>query len=359
MMRQLTPSEVQSRKVEQLGLDPALLDFNSMETIAEAMRRVARFHCPCAPATLIRAVVDPLRYLVDEPEVIKELVQDTLDSMITHGDLLEHRELEDEATGRTATLIYAAPSSFVVRNSGVVILLGISSDQSAALPSDIEARVEHEKHLRFLRPEPGEDIVTELHNFGFIELPQTQWIQPPPLEASEGHVARLDNLLNAAGSSGDVTGLWILDSSQPVHYYRGRWTAPNTQSGRFVARRNQAYGADLWCYIEMSDGQPNRLIDLPLTGSQWRGCDEAWLLQMAIDAKQGHPQQFRVRRGYHPETWDVQFFSPVPMWAQRRWDAIGEPVSSAGCLFAYKFSEQELEEELRLARDNLWLKELQ
>ena len=359
MMTQLSPYEVQAHKVDQLGLDSSVLDFNSVETIAAAIRRVARFHCPCAPATLIRAVVDPLRHLVAEPENVKELAQHTLDAMVAHGDLLEYRGLEDAATGRTATLIYAAPRSFVILSSKVVVLLGISSDHSVVLLEDFEARIEYEKHLRLLRPEPGEDIAAELRNFGFLELSEAQWIQYPPQETSERHGGHLDNLLNTAGPSGDVPELWILDSEQSVGYYRGRWAAPDRRSGRFVARRSQAYGADLWCYMELSDGQPKRLIDLPIAGSIWRGCDEAWHLQMAIDANRGQPQQFKVRRGFHAGTRDVQFFSPVPMWAQRRWDAVGEPVSSDRCLFAYKFSEQQLEDELRFAKENLWLEESQ
>jgi hypothetical protein len=50
-------------------------------------------------------------------------------------------------------------------------------------------------------------------------------------------------------------------------------------------------------------------------------------------------------------------FSPVPMWARRRWDAVGEPVTLSGCVFAYRFGAAELEEEARFARDVLWLAE--
>jgi hypothetical protein len=43
------------------------------------------------------------------------------------------------------------------------------------------------------------------------------------------------------------------------------------------------------------------------------------------------------------------------MWAKRRWDAIGEAIPAAGCLFSYRINESELEEELRFAQDALWL----
>ena len=54
----------------------------------------------------------------------------------------------------------------------------------------------------------------------------------------------------------------------------------------------------------------------------------------------------------------MQFFSPVPAWAQRRWDAVGEPTTNQGCLFAYRLAGSELAEELRFARGTLWLEEL-
>jgi len=53
----------------------------------------------------------------------------------------------------------------------------------------------------------------------------------------------------------------------------------------------------------------------------------------------------------------LKLFSPVPMWAQRQWAAVGVPGSAHGCLFSYRFSEEELPEELQLATRHLWLAE--
>jgi hypothetical protein len=107
----------------------------------------------------------------------------------------------------------------------------------------------------------------------------------------------------------------------------------------------------------MQAGNPERMVDFPVTNaSRWRGCDEAWRLQLALDARQGEPQRFRVRAGLERTT-VIEFFSPVPMWARRRWDAIGEPVSSSGCLFAYRIADAEVQEELHFIRTELWLGE--
>src|SRR5207253_4184531 len=63
----------------------------------------------------------------------------------------------------------------------------------------------------------------------------------------------------------------------------------------------------------------------------------------------GELQQLRVRPG--PErTRVLQLFSPLPLWARRRWDAIAEPVQSSGCLFAYRIAERS--EERRVGEES-------
>jgi len=356
-MKQLGVADVHAQMVTELGLDPSAVDLTSIEAVAGALRRAATFLCPCTAPTLVRAVVRPMRGLVQHLDAFKELVQDTLEAMIAHGDILEHRDVEEDPGHGAAALLYAAPAGFVARESGTVFLLGVATDQLSALSDELEARVEYVNHLRRLSTAPGEDLRSDLLQLGLIEVAYSAWLRAPEPETAAQHVARLDRLLDAAQPSRDVPGLLLLDPARDVRYYRGRWVEPRAQSGRYVARRNQAYGADLWCYIEMRDGNPERLIDFPGADSRWRGCDEAWRLQMAIDAHCGNSQRFRVRSG-PAGTSLIEFFSPLPMWVRRRWDAVGEPVAASGCLFAYRLNHAELPEELRFASDSLWLQEV-
>ena len=357
-VKHLTAAQVHAQKVSELGLDPTALDLTSIEAIAAALRRMASFLCPCSSATLIRSVVRPLRGLVDDIDAFKLMAEETLNSIIAHGDILEHRDIDKDPMSPLTSMLYLAPPSFVVRNSGIVILIGISSDQSSTLPKELETRVEHEKHLRCLLPILGEDLTLKLKNLGLNEISHKQWLYEPESETSEQHLSRMNRILDCAQPSRDVPGLELLDPTRPVRYYRGRWTHAGSKSGRFVARRSQAYGNKLWCYIELRDGNPERLIDFPLANKRWRGCDEAWHLQMAIDAARGHAQFFKVESG-PPDTCIIKLFSPLPMWAQRRWDAVGEPVSASGCLLAYRFNKAEIAEELRFARELLWLDQLE
>jgi len=356
-MRRLTAVEVHAQKIRELGLDPEALDLTTSEGLAGALRRAASYLCPCSAATLVRAVVRPLRGLVPDLDQAKELVEETLEAMISHGDVHEQPEVQEEGAPSVRVLLYAAPASFVVRQSGLVVLLGVAADQLSPLPAELERRIQYLGHVRRLSPSGGEDLRTELRQLGLLELSSDAWLQGPRPCSAADFVAAADRVLDGVAPSRDIPGLLLLDPTKPVRYYRGRWAEPKAQTGRFVARRQQAYGADLWCYVQATNGQPERMIDLPQRGSRWRGCDEAWLLQIAIDARRGSPQRFRVS----PSIGDavvLELFSPVPAWARRRWDAIGEPVPSTGSLFAYRIPKTEIDEERRFARGALWLEEI-
>lgn len=355
-MRRLTAGEVHAQKIRELGLDPEALDLTTPEGLAGALRRAASYLCPCSAATLVRAVVRPLRGLVPDMEQAKELVEATLEAMISHGDVLEQPELQD-GSPTARVLLYAAPASFVVRQSGLVVLLGVAADQLSPLPSELERRIQYLGHVRRLSPSSAtEDLRAELRQLGLLELASDAWLKGPKPSTATQAVAASDHALDVVPPSRDIPGLLLLDPTKPVRYYRGRWSEPKTQTGRFVARRQQAYGAGLWCYVHLTNGRPERMIDLPQRGSRWRGCDEAWHLQMAIDAQRGAPQCFRITPSGDAVV--LELFSPAPAWARRRWDAIGEPVPSAGSLFAYRIAKAEIDEERRFMREALWLEEM-
>jgi hypothetical protein len=355
-MRRVTASQVHAQKIRELRLDPEALDLATPEGLAGALRRAASYLCPCSAATLVRAVVRPLRGLVDDMEQAKDLVEATLQAMTSHGDLLEQRELGD-GSPTARVLLYAAPASFVVRQSGLVVLLGVAADHLSPLPSELEQRIQYLGHVRRLSPSSlDQDLRAELRQLGLLELASDAWLKGPTPRTATQAVAAIDHALDLVPPSREIPGLLLLDPTTSVQYYRGRWTEPKTQTGRFVARRRQAYGADLWCYVQLTNGQPERMLDLPQRESRWHGCDEAWHLQMAIDARRGVPQRFRVT----PSGGDVvlELFSPVPAWARRRWDVIGEPVPTAGSLFAYRIAKAEIDEERRFMREELWLEEV-
>ena len=353
-MRRLTAPEVHATHVAQLGLDEAIVDLTSIEALAAALRRMANLQCPCSRVSLVSGVMKPLQHLVDEFEAVTEAVGDTLDAMISYGDLVECIEFEGDMGRGAPMLLYPAPPAFVARESGAVILVGSSADELSLLPDDLSARVEYDKHVRRLSPRVGEVLRDRLEEVGLTRIRRDRWLQTPPPTNAEEHLSKVNRHLEGAVPSRNVPGLSVLNPERPVRYYRGRWQDVKGHSGCFVARRSQAYGNDLWCYVQLKDGNPERLIDFPLPGSAWPGCDEAWRLQLAIDARRGAAQRYRVIPvSGHARV--IQLFSPVPRWAQRRWDVVGQPVVSSGCLFAYRFPKREVAEELRFMREELWL----
>jgi hypothetical protein len=74
---------------------------------------------------------------------------------------------------------------------------------------------------------------------------------------------------------------------------------------------------------------------------------------MAIDHHRGIPQLYRRREGTGGVRLD--FFSPLPMWAERRLAVLGRPVPGEKCLFSYWIPEPERASEEGFLRERLWL----
>ena len=204
-MRRLNSSEVHSRAVVQLGLDPYTLDLRSVEAVASALRRAAQIFCPCASATLVRVIVEPMKGLVEDIGTFRESVWDTLEAMIALGDFLEHLDIEESSTSANATLVYGAPLGFVARDNGAVILLGVASNQMSSFPSDLADRVEYVKHLRRLRPVPNEDLSAFLPQLGFRKVSYLDWLQSPGEEAPDQHISEIGSAPRCGGSFGGGT----------------------------------------------------------------------------------------------------------------------------------------------------------
>jgi len=211
VMKRLTIEEVHAQKIRELGLDPEALDLTTPEGIAGALRRAASYLCPCSAATLVRAVVRPLRGLTRDLEKARELAEDTLEAMISHGDILEQPEIVD-GMQTARVLLYAAPASFVVRESGLVILLGVAADHLSPLPSELETRIQYLGHIRRLGPSPEiDDLRTELQHLGLFELTSDAWLKGPMASVASQTVAASDRALDIIAPSREIPGLLLLD----------------------------------------------------------------------------------------------------------------------------------------------------
>jgi len=351
-MRISSPSEIQVRALEQIGLDSASLDFSSPEALSTLLRRVAAFLCPCSSAKLVSTTFGLVEPLVSG--VTRDTVSDIVDAVISFGDLIETSDISGETQRQ---LIYAVPPSYVEVSRFTCLLIGVGPDGLYPLPESLTQYVEYTGHFRKLRFPDSCCVADVLSEYGLIEVSADTWMRCPGPRSFVSHVRQYDQLLDRSGTAGSIDELRILDSRRPVTYYPGRWKALENETGSFVARRPQAYGADLWCYVRLENGRVVQLLTLPLQETRWRPCDEAWHLQLAIDAQIGSPQLYELKSTSSRNRIAVNFYSPLPGWARRRWDCVGTPALATGCLLSYVFEAEHIEKELEFARERMWLKE--
>jgi hypothetical protein len=352
-------ADVHALAVEHLGLDATVLDLEALESLAALVRRAASLTTPCTPrllrATVLRALLGLLDMAGEAGDEWRNMIDETIETLTSYGDLLE-LPVRDPADGDTVRTLFLAPPTFVALGH-VMFMLGGQLDGLDPLPSDIRGLVEYRSHTRRLRQGDLTEVAKRLRAIGWVELPRDLWLPAPRNETADQLLGRAMAALSAGSTSGEVAGLIVLDPTLPNNYYRGRWVASKRRSGVFIARREQRYGADLWSYVKLSDGEVTHLVDLPLDARSTaeRPCDAAWHLQMAIDAVRGHPQVFQLRARSPAGSVIVDFFSPVPLWARRRWDVLGEEVPRQRSLFAYRFPEAEFIDVQRTLSSELWL----
>jgi len=358
-MKQLNLDGIRSQTIRSIGLDPEVCAIESAEFIAAVLRRTASSLCPCTSSELIRIICDSVSPILKCPtNDFEQLVQQALESLIGNGDLIEEHEVETSLEiERRGRVLYLRPPSFVQRHKGSVLLIGVPSGNASILGPDLEKRIEYFSHVRRLSPAAEEDLPAVLRKIGLTEVAVDSWERRnmvPEAEAPDAYINKMSSKLKS--NPGLLEGLEILHSDTNVRYYRSRWGQISKQSGCYVGRRPKAFGNKLWCYVEVQNGTPVRMVDLPALSKSSLGHDEAWRLQMAIDANRGNPQEFTVIR-FDEDYRQVKFFSPVHSWAQRRWDNLAEPSGNDGCLFSYRFLADDLPQEVDFITKKLWLVE--
>jgi hypothetical protein len=353
----LSPSKVVASSVDALGLDREIADFETPEVLAAAIRRAAAFMCPTSPRHLVRAVEGVRRGLVPSSQSDESdgSVRALVENLVAYGDLVEV-PLETES-GMSRRMLFLGPPSYVTVSRRTVLLFGVRGEGLSLVDDALSDRIEYQVHVRLIHLEQGEDAQTLFENSGLSEVSLDQWLEAPSVCAAVDLYKRYSERLEAAGPSGTIDGCRILDPGRPPEYYRGRWRSPRLRDeGLFVARRPVAFGADLWCFVELVRGNVQRLIDLPALHILNRGCDEAWRLQAAVDYLSGNPQTVRVGPAYRPTDVVLHVQSPIPSWAQRYLEVLGRPLPRhRGSLISYNLAKSVVQDALRFLRDSMWI----
>lgn len=323
----------------------------STELLAASLRRAAGLMCPTTPVALVTAVDQALAPLFDDDDR-RQRCRDTLENLTALGDLLEYDKTVEESEGglNQRRLVYAAPPYFVALSDSRILLLGIALD-AIALGSD-ELHIIRKGHVRSVRTEDSARLRQSLSNSGLHEVPYDAWAKAPANVTADNLISAIDHQLDSEDLCSALDGLRVIDTSIDTKWYKQRWVDPRGLTGRYVGTRPRRYGADLWCYVELNDGEPLRLVDLPQGRTLERGCDQAWRLQCALDAARGHAQSYEVSPADQDRV-RLDIHLPCPNWLQRRWDCIGERAGEG--VFSYLFDSTDLESETKTLRDQLWM----
>jgi hypothetical protein len=346
-MRIVSTAEATSLTVATLGLDPSYADLQTPETLAALIRKVAACYCPCPAETLAATVVDLLAPLTAAES---EIVRDAIDQVVAYGDLADIRQND-----LAKHMIYLASPSFVRTADHRFLLFGIVPEGEDPTPPELRSAVEFVMYSRRLQASDGNSTELALLEAGFVRLKAESWLKCPPRISAQEFLAKYDEALSNAGNPGTPDDVTLIDPGRPEDYYNGRWAKLKKQTGRFVARRSQAFGAPLWSYIEAKEGLVTRLLDFPINENHWRACDEAWHLLQARDHVAGHSQRFRIRPGVQKDTFGMDLFSPIPAWATRRWESVGARTVPNSSLISFVFPVDQLESECEFANQRMWL----
>jgi hypothetical protein len=352
-MKSLTASAVEARSIERLGLDPTALDFQSTEALAALIRHTAAIRCPCTERELARTVTRLLEPLASRSDVLNERVSNAIDGVVSYGDLIE---LSDGKGANAGQVLALAAPSVVPISARALLLVGLKPEGLNSLPVQVEGQITPRGYARTIEVLDSLTALSTLQSAGFVIIAPDEWNDVPDVRPADQLVGEYERLFKEGSTVGTLDGLDLLTSEGKVTYYRGRWREAKKHSGTFVARRSRQYGADAWCFVKLDVGRPVGLIDLPTPDYRYRPCDEAWHLQQAIDFLSGNPQRYRVRSIADRKLIAFDFFSPVPQWAHRRWNVLGEQVEQRGALFSYLFNQEYLTQEVAFAEIRMWLR---
>ncbi len=262
--------------------------------VAAAIRRLSGFMCPCSQAAISRAAKRSLRELWEDHEAAESFVDHALEDLLVGGDLLELSHVAATDLDDKPTWVFCAPPAFM-QSEHRVYIFGIAPDDAPFLPSNVLRRLRCDGATRFIERITDDDLVEVLSALGLRELQESKWLTKVTIEAPASFIERIQSRLIREGIHGSFPEFSLLKHATEVRQpYQERWVTPQAESGLFVARAAQPYGAPIWYMADINEGRFTRSLVLPFHDIPTRACDQAWRLQLAIDAEAGHPATYRM-----------------------------------------------------------------
>lgn len=318
---------------------------------AQALRRASVILAPCGRNELERSVTRSFAGLLPKDDELRGYIADVLEELLVYGDVLEMRSATSDPWREKQLVLRPAPPAFVQKKNGTFILIGVAGDDITPVIGEMSRQIQYHGVLRLLASNIP-NLKANLLDLGVLELPEKAWLRLPPVVSWIAYLAQWVDKLVQSPTTENVDGLQIIDTRKSVKFYPGRFVVPSAvHSGMYVGRRTQKYGAPLWCIVRLEAGTSRALLDLVSPGDRERPCDLAWRIQMAIDAQANTPQLMRERGDERV----LDFFSPIPSWAERKLATIGGKVAPSKCLLSYRFPADSINEIKMFFSNYLWI----
>jgi hypothetical protein len=348
----ISTAQASGNLLEALGLELSPPADNTV-VIAAVLRRLCGFMCPCPPHAIVQMACRSLEPLQLQLENLRETVEAMLEDLIVCGDVLELSRVAMAGAENRPTWLFCAPPSFVVRPGERIHIFGIAADDAAFLPQELRTKMRREGAARFISAADAA-VVPALKQLGVREISDAAWMTHVRAEPAQRYIERHQKRLAAQGALGDMPGLVVLGHAQeaPVSYRR-RWKLAQKESGLYIGRAEQPYGAPLWYLCQLQDGMVERSLLLPLKDAPERASDAAWRIQLSIDAAEGRPATYVCRQD--GDGFMLVFSFPLPTAAQRRllFLGAGRPRSDTNP-FAFWLPAAELRAEQKFLKDYYW-----
>ncbi|WP_298189056.1 hypothetical protein [Metallibacterium sp.] len=325
------------------------------ELIAQALRRLCGFMCPCAPRSILLAASRSLASLVGDEVPLQERIDAVFEHLLTAGDIVEVARVSTLAPADDRTQVFCGPPSFLQCDARCYIF-GIAPDDAPFLPKSLRDRLHYDGSTRFLDALKGEDLDETLSALGLRRHSVASWLGKSSRVSAQTFLQQVQNRLERDGVKGVIPGLKILQHAGAApSRYASRWREPGDAAGLYIGRADQEFGTAVWYLASLVDGIVARSMVLPLSEAAGRACDQAWRIQLAIDASRGHPATYAVRPAEGGMRLGVSF--PLPAIAKRQLLYLGGMKGDAdGRQFSYWLPDLAL----RLAEDYLqsefWLR---
>jgi hypothetical protein len=319
------------------------------------LRRLCGFMCPCPQRVILAAAKRSLAPFGSATDALLAEMESTLEALLVVGDVIEVSRVGGTLDDENRDWLFCGPPAFL-ELEGRCYVFGIAPDDAPVLVGTLRDRVRQDGIMRYLDDEEGQ-LGETLAALGMRRHTASKWLPRIHTQSPERFLEHVLNRLTSAGLRGDMpTTEWLTPATATYVPYQRRWTSEAAESGRAIGRAHPEFGAPLWFLARLVEGRIERALSLPFADMPDRACDQAWRIQLALDAQRGAPGRYKAWPEADGMRASISF--PLPLSARRRLVLLGglrNDRPGAGAVWipqsAWTEAEQYLQSELWLRSD--------